>query len=53
MNTRDDVAGDENSDIVITESSQRLQKTIIPSSRALEVITSNIRLRPQDSIEGS
>jgi len=43
--------GNENSaadkDVIMVESSQRPQRTVVPSRRALEAISANIHLRPQ------
>ena len=37
-----------NEDVIMVESSQRPQRTVVPTRRALEAISANIHLRPQN-----
>ena len=39
---------EENQDVIMVESSQRPQRAVIPSRRALEAISANTQLRPQN-----
>lgn len=53
VNIRTDweAADDENNDVVMIESSQRPQRTSIPTRKVLEAITPNIHLRPHATEE--
>ncbi len=52
INRGNEADGGENDDTVMMEGSQRPQRTIITSRRALEAITPNRQLRPQSSADG-